>query len=66
MRAMHLLGLSAFASLILSISYGLEIQDETNEHVVESEAWMEGFNKAIQPGRYWVDGMPLRSFVAYL
>ena len=50
---------SVFAALIMSMTYGLEIQDEHNEHVIEATAWTRLFNEAIQPGRFWVDVMPL-------
>lgn len=44
------------------MTYGVHIEDERNEHVVEATLWLEAFNEAIQPGRFWVDIMPIRSY----
>lgn len=44
---------SIFAALIMSMTYGIEIQDERNEHVVAATTWTAAFNEAVQPGRFW-------------
>ncbi|KAK7688917.1 hypothetical protein QCA50_007608 [Cerrena zonata] len=52
-----------FAALILRMTYGVHIENERNEHVVEATLWLEAFNEAIQPGRFWVDIMPILKYV---
>ncbi|CAL1703205.1 unnamed protein product [Somion occarium] len=52
-----------FAALLMNITYGVRIEDESNEHVVEAEAGQQGFNQAIQPGRFWVDYLHILKYV---
>ena len=44
----------------MDVIYGIKIKDADNKHVLEAEAWVEGFNQAIDPGRFWVDRFPIR------
>ena len=47
----------------MTTTYGVHIEDESNEHVVQAEEWQHGFNQGVQPGRFWVDYLPIRKFV---
>ena len=49
-----------FASVVMTTTYGVHIEDESNEHVVQAEEWQHGFNQGVQPGRFWVDYFPIR------
>lgn len=44
----------------MDVIYGIKITDAENKHVREAEAWVEGFNQGIEPGRFWVDFLPFR------
>ena len=52
---------SVFAAMLLNVTYGITIENESNEYLIAAEAWQHGFNQAILPGRFWVDYFPLRS-----
>ncbi|CAL1703237.1 unnamed protein product [Somion occarium] len=52
-----------FAALLMNVTYGMHIEDEHNEHLVEAEKWQHGFNQAIQPGRFWVDYLPILKYI---
>ena len=51
--------LIVFAAILMDVIYGTKIEDANNKHVVEAEAWDEGFNQAVAPGRFWVDSLPM-------
>lgn len=51
-----------FAATLLHVTYGITIEDESNEYLVAAETWQHGFNQAILPGRFWVDYFPIREY----
>lgn len=53
---------SVFAAMLLNVTYGIIIEDESNEYLLAAEAWQHGFNQAILPGRFWVDYFPMRLY----
>ncbi|KAK7688868.1 hypothetical protein QCA50_007557 [Cerrena zonata] len=52
-----------FAAILMDVIYGLKIADANNKHVAAAEAWDEGFNQAIEPGRFWVDFLPFLQYI---
>ncbi|KAK7688871.1 hypothetical protein QCA50_007561 [Cerrena zonata] len=52
-----------FSAILMDTIYGIPIADITNIHVAEAEKSVEGFNEAIEPGRFWVDFLPLLKYV---
>ncbi|KAK7688867.1 hypothetical protein QCA50_007556 [Cerrena zonata] len=52
-----------FAAMLLNVTYGITIEDESNEHLIAAEAWQHGFNQAILPGRFWVDYFPILKYI---
>ena len=49
----------------MDVIYGIKISGIDNKHVAEAEAYDEGFNQAIEPGRFWVDFLPFRKLWYY-
>ena len=42
----------------MDIIYGIQVDDVSNEHVVQAETWVAGVNQVIEPGRFLVDILP--------
>lgn len=42
----------------MGIIYGIHVEDVSNKHVTEAEAWVAGVNEALEPGRFLVDILP--------
>ena len=46
----------------MDIIYGIQVEDVSNKHVVQAEAWVAGVNEVIEPGRFLVDILPFCMF----
>lgn len=47
-------------AILMNIIYGIHVEDVSNKHVVEAEAWVAGVNEVLEPGRFLVDILPFR------
>lgn len=48
------------AGQIISVAYGIEIQDRNDPYVVDAEIAVEAFAATANPGSYMVDLLPIR------
>ena len=49
-------------AILMDIIYGIQVEDVSNKHVVQAEAWVAGVNEVIEPGRFLVDILPFCMF----
>ncbi|KAK7688955.1 hypothetical protein QCA50_007646 [Cerrena zonata] len=45
-------------AILMNIIYGIHVEDVSNKHVAEAEAWVAGVNQVLEPGRFLVDILP--------
>ena len=55
--------ISLFGAMFLKISYGIDVQDSDDPHILQTEESLNGLNEASIPGAYWVDFFPILKYV---
>ena len=55
--------LSLFGAIFMKISYGIDVQDSDDPHILLTEEAMKGISEASIPGAFWVDFFPILKYV---
>ena len=55
--------LSLFGAIFMKISYGIDVQDSDDPHILQTEEAMKGISEASIPGAFWVDFFPVLKYV---
>ena len=55
--------LSLFGAIFMKISYGIDVQDSDDPHILLTEEAMKGISEASIPGAFWVDFFPVLKYV---
>ena len=55
--------ISLFGAIFMKISYGIDVQDSDDPHILLTEESMKGISEASIPGAFWVDFFPILKHV---
>ena len=55
--------ISLFGAIFMKISYGIDVQESDDPHILLTEESLNGINEASIPGAFWVDFFPILKYV---
>ena len=58
-----LMEISLFGAIFMKISYGIDVQESGDPHILLTEESLNGINQASIPGAFWVDFFPILKYV---